>query len=212
MSTAYIKPNAKLISSLVNDKTTIDHQLGAWVLDHPISSLEGNALDVAYSIPTGLANPTLKDICAVHIIDYSGVVLSERTDISYTGEWEFADLIDVMVAALPQCGYMVIIESTRDGEVALNACAVNSTHSLLAINVAFNSLICFTYEDLSSKDYFTIIEDHLEEQTRSGEPLAITLDNGNCYTLKSVTAASRFNQASAFSSSTINPIKNHSKS
>lgn len=203
MSTKYIKPTAKLINSLINDTTTIDHQLGAWVLNHPINSLESNALDVAYSIPTGIDNPTLKDICAVHIIDHSGVVLGERTNISYTGEWEFTDLIDAMVESLPQSGYMVIIESLRDGELVRNACAVNSSHSLLAINVAFNSLICFTYEDLSSKNYFNVIEDHLEEQARSGESLVITLDNGNTYTLKSVTTASRFSQPTAFSSSVI---------
>lgn len=193
----YIKPNSKRINSLINDKTTIDHQLGAWVLNSPISSLDINGLEVVYSIPTGLSDPTIKDINAVHLIDHSGVIVAEIKDISYTGEWEFGALIDAMVDNLPKSGYVIIIESVRgrDGLVANNACTVNSSHFLLAINVAFKNLICFTYEDLPSETYFQIIEDHLEEQARSGEPLVVTLDNGNRYTLKSVSTTGLFQQA-----------------
>lgn len=199
----YINPNSKRINSLVNDKTTIDHQLGAWVLNSPIDSLNSNFLEVAYSIPTGLSDPSISDICAVHLIDYSGAIVHERKNISYTGEWEFGDLVDAMIAELITFGYMVIIESKRgsEGAITCNACAVNSTHSLLAINAAFNSLICTVYEDLPQQNYDQIIKDHLEEQARSSEPLVVTLDNGNRYALTSVRATARFLQS--FSSSIV---------
>lgn len=195
MSVEYIKPTAKLMNSLINDKTTIDHQLGAWLLDYPVDSLDSNALDATYSIPTGLCDPAIKDICGVHLINHAGVVVTEQLDISYTGEWEFADLIDAMIDRVDKFGYVVIIESVRGGEVACNACAVNSSHLLLAVSVAFSNLVCHTYEDLSSEDYQNVIKGCLEEQARSGLPLIITLDNGNSYALKAVSSARRFEKA-----------------
>lgn len=198
MQVTYIKPHHRMIESLVNETTTIKHDLSDWIMDSPIESLQGNALNASYSIPTETKNPTLSDICAIHLTDPSGMIVTSKTDIRGS-EWDFAEHIDAMVDSLPEKGYVVVIESVRDGVKLRNDVEINATHRYLAIEGAFEGVMNTVNNDIFDKDtglpysQARLQTDSIINDCASNRrDIEVKLDNGNHYKLLAICETDRF--------------------
>ena len=193
MNVPYIRPHHKMVGSLVGETTTIDNHICDWIMDLNIDSLQGNALDVVYSTPTGKKDLRLEDICTIHLIDPSGIVVAEKTDVAYSDSWDFIEQIDAMVEAMPEKGYVVCIESVRDGVKLRNDVEINATHSYLAISGALNGIMSTVYDDIFDKETNTLVKSLASNKM----PIEVTLYNGNRYKLLAVAETDNFDDGFA---------------
>lgn len=182
MNVPYIRPHHKMVGSLVGETTTIDNHICDWIMDLNIDSLQDSALDVVYSTPTGKQDVRLEDICTIHLIDPSGIVVAEKTDVAYSDSWDFINQIDAMVATMPKKGYVVCIESVRDGVKLRNDVEINATHSYLAISGALNDVISTLYDDIFDKETDALVKSLASNKM----PIELTLNNGNRYKLRAI--------------------------
>ena len=190
----YIRPHQKRINKLVNSKTTVANDIGSRLMDYTIDSLQGSYLDAVYSTPTGLKNTQVSDVCAIHLIDQSGLIISEKKNVSVTTMKAIYEIVDQMVLALPRKGFKVIIESVRDGVKVRNDTEVNATHALEAISLAIFTLANEVYGDLPSEGYKTTIIDSIQRSIMALHDIIVKLENGNTYKLLAVANHKHFPQ------------------
>lgn len=190
----YIRPHQKRINKLVNRTTTIDHPVADWLMGEPIDSLQGSHLDAVFSIPTGKKDPTLADICAVHLIDQSGLIISENKKVKGSTADELYAVVDKMVLELPQRGFVVIIRTVRGGVPERNDIEVNATHAMEAVASAILTLATEVYEDLPMDGYKSTVTGGIQECVTNLRDIVITLDNGSTYKLLAVATTNRFSQ------------------
>ena len=187
----YIKAHQKRINKLVNNKTTIAHDLGVWKKEFGAPSLKGSYLDAVYSIPVGIAEPKISDICMVHLIDQSGLVIAEKKNVKYTNLDDLCDMIEDMVFSLKPKGWVVVIESNHNGVVQKNTTEVIATHAMEAITNSIMTLASNVYEDLPSDNYKNTVIDGMTNDLMNLRNIFITLDNGSTYKLIAVAPALR---------------------
>ena len=189
----YIKPHQKRINKLINNQTTIDHHVADWLMSNVSDSLQGSHLEAIYSIPTNKKDPTVADICMVHIIDQTGlVILEKKTGITGSTEDELLNIAEKMVMDLPQRGFVVIIRTVRNGVPERNDVEINATHAMEAVASAILTLATEVYEDLPMEGYKSTVMGGIQDCVTNLQEIIITLDNQNTYQLKAVAATNRF--------------------
>lgn len=68
--------------TLTNDKTTVNNAIEHVVMDEEPDFLRESYLIVRFTTPTGLINPSVADICGVHLVNLGGVIIAEKTGLS----------------------------------------------------------------------------------------------------------------------------------
>jgi hypothetical protein len=191
----YIRPHQKRINALINSKTTINHHASDWLMSNVSDSLQGSHLEAIYSIPTNKKNATVADICMVHIIDQSGLVIVEKkTGVVGSTEDQLLDIADKMVLELPQRGYVVIIKTVRGGVAERNDVEINATHAMEAVASAILTLATEFYEDLPMEGYKNTVMGGIQDCVTHLQEIIIKLDNQNTYQLKAVAPTNRFTE------------------
>lgn len=183
MGTQFIKSGDKLASTLNNKDIIAIEEFGAWVKGRTIEDLECSQLTALYSIPRGLDKPAISDISAVHLVDYSGVVIAEQVGFTCKQDNELLSTLNNLLCSLPDKTFDVIIESNRSNNKGRHEVEVTATHILAAITAALDDIASNVFGESYDEGE---IESVVERCVTNNKTVAVNHDNGNTYKLLSV--------------------------
>lgn len=170
----YIQPDVVVMGSkvgaIVNDNSV--EQTVFYCLP---CSLQDAYLDVLFSIPDGVAEPTVKDIDGVYIVDWAGVTLGGRADISGSTQEQMLALIDELVGQIATDDrYNVVVERKQNAVATQKKINIDGDHLLQAISYALVEAIedC----DLSYAGvYYDSIDSIVRDCMAGHKPIEFTL-------------------------------------
>lgn len=137
----YLSPSDAMQSTLTNDKTTTKHELDCEVMDGVLDSLQQHCLDVRFTIPTDTSNEQVTDICGVHITNWAGAIIAEKTGLSGMNADELCQLMESRVEELSEKSYLIEIKTTQacaNQESVTEKTIQKAKHLIEAINKAMD--------------------------------------------------------------------------
>lgn len=180
MNKPYLPADAKTKADLNNDKTTTDHNIDDDAFYGGVSDeLQGNYLEIFFTVPTGTPAPKLEDICGIHITNQGGIIVTEKTNIKGLDIDQLYEFVDDLIKNLSFNSYVIEIEKTNNGAVVKSKVAACGIHDLQAITHAFNHFLLDTHEEY-------VTEGLVEHCLMAGENIVIEIEDGVTATLLSV--------------------------
>lgn len=203
----YDHTDTKTVIDLNNDKTTTKHDLmQSFEIQNSIHhSVFENNLAVVFTTPTGVINPTYKDIDSIYLVDHAHVILAHASLAgTIIGEAAFItnnhnkdifmyqdiyDLTQQLMATFTEETYYVVVESMRYAEVNSHRIEVMAYHPLQAIAIAIRQVAEEVYEDTPESWGVDAFDVALECCLSAGENAVLSLASDKRYAVLSVSRA-----------------------
>lgn len=135
----YQSPTDVMQSTLTNDKTTTKHELDCEVMEGVLDCVQQHCLDVRFTIPTDTSNEQVTDICGVHIINWAGAIIANKTGLSGMNADKLCQLMESMVKELSEKSYLIEIKTTRANQESVTEKTIQKgKHLIEAINRAMD--------------------------------------------------------------------------
>lgn len=104
--------------------------------------LQESYLEVCFSTPADLRNPTVEDINGVHIVNWAGVHLAAKTNLTGSNRQQLREMINNLVASVTKDeDYKIVVEVKKHDELSCEEVIVNAGHLLQAISYGFVDLL-----------------------------------------------------------------------
>lgn len=172
--------NIKTKASLNNEAITIKHELDDEIIEQLPDILQGHYLDVLFTISTDVIDqPTPLDVCGVHIIDFGGVVVSERLNVSGMDADALLALINEMGEALPYKSYVLTVVRLSGDSVDKIKISASGLHQMEAVNYGMNLLLSENMEEY-------VTEAKVSRCVAEGKVIAVETDDAVTFTLTRV--------------------------
>lgn len=159
--------------TLNNDKTAINNAISHVVMDEEPDFLRQSYLSARFTTPTGLTEVAVADICGVHLIDTSGVIVTEKTGLSGCDIEQLHGITVDLVTSLPLNSYLLEVEKSVDGVASKTKIIRYGGHIMQAVTDGINDIMG------------TCVDEYIEDCVFKKEPLAVTRRDIAC-TLLSV--------------------------
>lgn len=124
--------------TLTNDKTTVNNAIGHVVMDEEPDFLRESYLIARFTTPTELTDPSVADICGVHLVNLGGVIIAEKTGLSGCDVDQLQDIAVALVNDLPLFSYLVELETVVDGAASKSKMVRYGCHIMQAVTDAIN--------------------------------------------------------------------------
>ena len=159
--------------TLNNDKTVINNAISHVVMDEEPDFLRQSYLSARFTTPTGLTEVVVADICGIHLIDTSGVIVTEKTRLSGCSIEQLHEITIDLVTNLPLNSYLLEIEKSVGDVVSKNQIIRYGSHIMQAVTDGINDIMG------------VYVDECIEDCVFKKEPLMVTRGNIAC-TLLSV--------------------------
>lgn len=111
--------------------------------------LQESYLEVCFSTPSDLRNPTVEDINGVHIINWAGVHLARKINITGSNRQQILEMINNLVTSVTKDEeYEIVVEEKKPDGLSYKEVTVNAGHLLQAISYGFVDLFENTTAEL----------------------------------------------------------------
>lgn len=183
MVTKLIQKSDKLISSIATDNTVVVKEFDTWIQGSVIEHLNYTQLEVVYSIPTGIDNPTVSDINGVYLINCAGIIIAEQVGLACSENSVLLQVVEDLLASLEDKVFTLIIESNRNNNKGRHEQEVHAVHMMLAITAGFEDIINTVYNEAVEDGE---IEKAVARCVQHEKRMEVNLENGNVYKLLSI--------------------------
>lgn len=150
MKPTYQSRYAESKRTLNDERQTIEHGLKREIITEPMDILTDNYLDVVFTIPVGLINPTVSDITSIYIVDLSGYTVTRQLKMAGSTAEQLREATRALVDDMPLQGFVVTIANIIGDWRDIDSVQCYGKHSSQAAIFGFNYFVSEQRKEMAS--------------------------------------------------------------